>query len=152
MTKYGILAVVPALALATPAVAQMDPADASLPAVLPAPPIPVEGPLGPVHPVAIHMDAASGATMETVVYLPGAVPPPFARGEVVALVAPGAPNPGFVWVPSHYNWDPAGQRYVWLTGQYVQPPRIGAQWVNGNWQLAGSQIQPRWVWVDGRWD
>jgi len=56
--------------------------------------------------------------------------------------------PGSVWIPAHYNWDPHAQNYVWLEGEFAQPPRPGAQWVAGHWQ----QTPTAWVWVDGNWN
>jgi hypothetical protein len=59
-----------------------------------------------------------------------------------------APVPaGSVWIAGHYNWDPSSNNYVWLEGQYLQPPHPGAQWVPGHWQ----QTPNAWVWVDGNW-
>jgi hypothetical protein len=55
--------------------------------------------------------------------------------------------PGAVWIPGHYNWDPKGQNYVWLEGEFAQPPHPGAQWVAGHWQ----QSPNAWTWVDGHW-
>jgi hypothetical protein len=55
--------------------------------------------------------------------------------------------PGSIWVAGHYNWDPSSSNYVWLEGQYLQPPHPGAQWVAGHWE----QTPNAWVWVDGSW-
>jgi hypothetical protein len=55
--------------------------------------------------------------------------------------------PGSVWIAGHYNWDPHGQNYVWIEGQFIQPPHPGAQWVAGHWQ----QTPNAWVWVDEHW-
>ena len=56
--------------------------------------------------------------------------------------------PGSVWIPGHYNWDPARQTYVWLQGEYAQPPRPSARWVDGHW----AETPTAWIWMDGHWD
>src|SRR5581483_1520869 len=124
MTRYAVLAAVPALALGAPAFADELPiADPPAP-VAPAPAVQVQPP-----PVTMHTDPATGQTVAT-------------------MVLPTVPSPGFVWIPGHYNWDPDRHTYVWLVGQYVQRPRENAHWVDGRWQL-----QPDgWVWVDGHWE
>lgn len=56
--------------------------------------------------------------------------------------------PSSVWIPAHYNWDPTSQNYVWLEGEFAQPPRPSAQWAPGHWQ----QSPTAWTWIDGRWN
>jgi hypothetical protein len=73
-------------------------------------------------------------------------PPPMPMpGMMQPGVVPVPPNA--VWIPGHYNWDPRGQNYVWLEGEYAQPPHPGAQWIAGHWQ----QTPTAWTWIDGRW-
>jgi hypothetical protein len=51
----------------------------------------------------------------------------------------------WVWHAGYHRWD--GQRYVWVPGTYVAPPRRGARWVPGHWRNT-----PRgWVWREGHW-
>jgi hypothetical protein len=51
----------------------------------------------------------------------------------------------WVWRNGYQRWD--GNRYVWIPGEYVGPPRRGARWVDGRWVHRGGG----WVWIDGRW-
>ncbi len=142
MTRYAVLAAVPALALGAPAFADELPiADPPEP-VAPAPAVQVQPP-----PVTMHTDPATGQTVATMV-LPTAPAPTQPPPPQPAALVPTVPSPGFVWIPGHYNWDPDRYTYVWLVGQYVQRPRENAHWVDGRWQL-----QPYgWVWVDGHWE
>jgi hypothetical protein len=73
---------------------------------------------------------------------PGMMPQPVAMPAMVPVA------PGSVWIPAHYNWDPASQNYVWLEGEFAQPPHPGAQWMPGRWQ----QSPTAWTWVDGHWN
>src|SRR5579884_3990485 len=105
MTRYAVLAAVPALAV------QVQP-----------------------PPVTMHTDPATGQTVATMV-LPTAPAPTQPPPPQPAALVPTVPSPGFVWIPGHYNWDPDRHTYVWLVGQYVQRPRENAHWVDGRWQL-----------------
>jgi hypothetical protein len=73
---------------------------------------------------------------------PGMMPQPVMMPGVVPV------PPNALWIPAHYNWDPASQNYVWLEGEYAQPPHPGALWMPGHWQ----QSPTAWTWVDGRWN
>ena len=54
-------------------------------------------------------------------------------------------NAGTFEVP---NWDPGSQNYIWIDGEYTQPPRPGAQWVAGHW----TQTADSWVWTNDHWN
>jgi hypothetical protein len=73
----------------------------------------------------------------------GMQPPPIGMAPMPVVPVP----PNAVWIPGHYNWDPNAQYYVWLDGEFAQPPRPGAQWMPGHWE----ETPTAWVWVDGRW-
>ncbi|HVC51745.1 MAG TPA: hypothetical protein VND87_06960 [Stellaceae bacterium] len=158
MTRYGMLAAIPALALCAPAFAQMPPPAMTLTpppgSSVPMPPYPMPPPPRAVAPgagptdtpsVAVRTDPATGATVETITLPPGTRPPPPGEGRGAITLAA---TPNFVWVPGHYNWDPAESKYVWLIGQYIQASRPDAHWVGGHWQLAGSQ----YAWIDGHFE
>src|SRR5581483_1220079 len=66
-------------------------------------------------------------------------PPP----RVVERVAV-APAPGYVWVPGHYTL--IENRWVWLAGAWVMPPRPDAYWVEGRWMPENRQ------WIEGHWE
>ena len=68
---------------------------------------------------------------------------PFVAAPVAFVPVP----PGSIWIAGHYNWDPAQGNYTWVAGQFAQPPRPGAQWVEGRW----LETPTSWVWVDGHW-
>ncbi|WP_332825753.1 hypothetical protein [Ramlibacter sp.] len=55
------------------------------------------------------------------------------------------PRPGFVWSPGHYQWR--GDRYVWLSGQWLQA-RPGYAWQAPHWQRRGDGS---WILVNGDW-
>jgi hypothetical protein len=51
-----------------------------------------------------------------------------------------------VWTPGHWAWEQ--DKYTWLGGKYVEPPREHAAWVAGHW----VQRPNGWMWEEGRWD
>jgi len=141
MVKYAIPAVVAALALGAPTANQAQTAVGR--------PMPIEA---PTNPITTNASATTGTI--------AGQPQP---GEYYAYSQPGldydaplamipvamvAVPPGSVWIPAHYNWDPAGQNYVWLEGEFAQPPHPGAQWIAGRWQ----QTLTAWTWLDGHWN
>jgi hypothetical protein len=72
-----------------------------------------------------------------------------APGYVQPIIIPyGHPiTPRTVWIPGHYDWDPARSNYVFIDGQYVEAPRENAQWIPGHW----IQTPTSWIWIDGNW-
>jgi hypothetical protein len=76
------------------------------------------------------------------------------RGRVYVRVAPPpvvveargiAPGPGHVWVGGYHRW--AGDRYTWVAGGWVAPPRPRATWVPGHWK----NTRQGHYWVEGHW-
>jgi hypothetical protein len=57
-------------------------------------------------------------------------------------------TPRTVWIPSHFDWDPARSNYVYIEGQYVEAPRENAQWIPGHW----AETPAAWIWIDGTWN
>ncbi len=55
------------------------------------------------------------------------VPPPAPRYGVLGY----APAPGFVWTDGYYDYR--YNRYNWVPGRWLRPPRRGAQWTPGQW-------------------
>ena len=134
MTRYGLLAVVPALALCSPAFAEPQLAAAAPPGMTQAPP------------VAVHTDPATGAVVETITLPPGTHTPPNGEGGgAVEMVS----TPPFEWVSGHYNWDPDENQYVWMVGQYLQLPRQHARWIAGNWRTQPNGLN---VWAAGHFE
>ncbi len=74
------------------------------------------------------------------VYVRIGPPPP-----VVERRPPPPRGPGMVWVAGYHRWD--GQRYVWVPGSYMAPPRRHARWA------AGRCVHDRrgYYWRDGHW-
>src|SRR5689334_16536841 len=79
--------------------------------------------------------------------------PPVA-GEAVVETAPPpptqeaippAPQPGYVWLEGHWQWN--GVRYVWVRGYYVAP-RAGWAWVPHRWWRGP---RGRWHYAPGHW-
>jgi hypothetical protein len=81
-----------------------------------------------------------GSTVSTTIIAPN--PPPAPRVET----PPPPPGPRMVWTPGHWTWE--RDKYVWLGGKYVEPPREHAAWVAGRW----VQRPNGWLWEEGRWD
>ena len=79
-----------------------------------------------------------------------------ANAQVVVRIGPPAhphevipPPPhehgDWAWHAGYHRWD--GQRYVWVPGAYVAPPRPHAHWIPGHW----DHRHGGYVWVEGRW-
>ncbi len=89
--------------------------------------------------IAGALTACSG---RTVVVTRAPLPPP----RPVAVVARGvAPGPGYVWVDGYHDWR--ANRYVWVPGTWMRPPRVRAVWVPGHFAPRGRGQ----VWVAGHW-
>ena len=70
-----------------------------------------------------------------------AVPPPAA----VVEVRPAVPFYGAVWIDGYYQHS--HNRYHWVPGRYVRPPRPRAAWKPGHWQ----HNRRGWKWHKGYW-
>lgn len=57
----------------------------------------------------------------------GIAPPPLPVYE-----QPFAPEPGYIWTPGYWAWDPA-YGYYWVPGAWVLPPEVGLLWTPGWW-------------------
>jgi hypothetical protein len=66
-------------------------------------------------------------------------PPPMRREG-----RPRSPGPEYVWVPGNWAWN---DRWIWVEGEWVVPPRDGAVWQSGYW----TRSRRGYVWVQGRW-
>ena len=116
MIKYVLPAAVAAVALAAPAVSHAQ--------VQPMPP-----------PVAAY-PAANVNVNATITGQPQ--PGAYEATQGYAEPAPGyVIQPGFsprtTWIPGHYDWDPATSNYRYIDGQFVEAPRVNAQWFPGHW-------------------
>ena len=129
MTRYTVTAVLAALALCAPVAA-----GAQTMAVYP-------------PPVITPINANVGTVLEN----SPKVGEPTPDADEYAYVPPVAlvpVAPGSVWVQGHYNWDPTLQNYIWIAGEYAQPPHSNAGWIPGHWR----QTPTAWIWVDGSWN
>ena len=137
MIKYGLPVAAAALILAAPA------ANAQLLQPAP-PPMPVYG----------ATNASATITGQPQPgpedYAPPGYAQPMAPGYAQPMLMPyGHPiTPRTVWIPGHYDWDPARSNYVYTDGQYVEAPRESAQWIPGHW----VQTPTSWIWIDGTWN
>lgn len=66
--------------------------------------------------------------------------PPPPRGAMVQRSYPGR-----VWIPGYQRWT--GNRYRWVEGRWVRPPRPGQVWVPGH----RAPRRGGYVWVEGYW-
>jgi WXXGXW repeat (2 copies) len=69
--------------------------------------------------------------------------PPARPHEVIPPLPPE--HRDWAWHAGYHRWD--GNRYVWVPGTYMAPPRPRARWVEGRWVHRGGG----WVWTEGRW-
>jgi hypothetical protein len=59
---------------------------------------------------------------------------------------PGPPtHEGYVWTAGYERYD--SDHYVWVPGEYQQPPHPDAVWLPQHWE----QKDGNWILVDGRW-
>jgi hypothetical protein len=59
---------------------------------------------------------------------------------------PAAPHRGWVWRPGYHRW--VHNRYEWVRGGWVKPPRGRSAWVPGHW----DHERRGYFWVPGHWD
>ena len=71
----------------------------------------------------------------------GPPPPPPPPHEAMVRGSHG----GRVWVPGYYRWT--GNRYRWVEGRWMRPPRHGQVWVPGY----RAPRRGGYVWVEGYW-
>lgn len=55
--------------------------------------------------------------------------------DVVVKMAPApeslvvvGPVPNYAWIGGYHHWN--GDRYVWVAGKSIVPPRAGAVWIS----------------------
>jgi hypothetical protein len=80
-----------------------------------------------------------------------------ANAQIVVHIGPPPPRPveripppppehrDWAWRAGYHRWD--GHAYVWVPGEYVQPPHPHARWVPGHWAHRGDG----YVWIEGHW-
>jgi len=129
MIKYGLPAAVAALILAAPA------ANAQT-----------------INPAAPPAPRGYDVTNVTITGQPQPVPEDYVApvyAQPMVMVPYGRPiTPRTVWIPGHYDWDPARSNYVYIEGQFVEAPRENAQWIPGHW----AETPSSWIWIDGTWN
>ena len=61
-------------------------------------------------------------------------------------VQPPCPDPGFIWVPGYWAWDP-NFGYYWVPGMWAPAPFVGMLWTPGYWAWNDGM----YIWYDGYW-
>ena len=72
----------------------------------------------------------------------GREPPPPRREER----RPPPPREGFVWREGHYGYRDGA--YVWIDGDWIEPPYTASTWVQGHW----VERNGRHIWIEGHWE
>ena len=83
---------------------------------------------------------SAGIAQSQVVVSIGPPPRPVER-----IPPPSHEHPYWAWHSGYHRWD--GNRYVWVPGNYVEPPHSHARWVSGHW----NHHHNGYVWVEGHW-
>jgi hypothetical protein len=60
---------------------------------------------------------------------------------------PPCPQPGLMWTPGYWAYDPDQSSYYWVPGAWVPAPYEGALWTPGYWGWSGG----RYFFHDGYW-
>lgn len=68
--------------------------------------------------------------------------PPAPQTEMVTA----RPSSDHVWVGGYWTWR--NNRYEWIPGHWVIPPRSGATWVPPRWEAEGGAYR----FYEGRWE
>jgi WXXGXW repeat (2 copies) len=68
--------------------------------------------------------------------------PPPPRVEV----RPPAPRERMVWREGHYGYRDGA--YVWIGGDWIEPPYVASTWVPGHW----IERDGRHIWIEGHWE
>lgn len=77
--------------------------------------------------LAVGLYALVGTTSHAQVNFSITVAPPL----LPVYEQPLCPEEGFLWTPGYWDYDDGG--YYWVTGAWVEPPRIGFLWTPGYW-------------------
>ena len=80
-------------------------------------------------PVVYAAPVAAPGTQSTVVVTQA---PPAVQQEVVST----RPSSDHVWVGGYWTWR--NNRYEWVSGHWVVPPRTGATWIPPRWEPEGG--------------
>ena len=62
-------------------------------------------------------------------------------------VQPPIPEPGYIWTPGYWAWNPDIEDHYWVPGAWVLAPRPGLLWTPGYWGWSGGA----YVWNVGYW-
>jgi len=62
-------------------------------------------------------------------------------------VQPPIPEPGYIWTPGYWAWNPDIEDHYWVPGAWVLAPRPGLLWTPGYWGWSGGA----YVWNAGYW-
>lgn len=88
------------------------------------------------------LEPTQAAARAFVAFHVGFAPPP-----LLVYQQPPCPGYGFIWTPGYWAWDDYSQRYYWVPGAWVRPPRVGYLWTPGYWAWDGLD----YVFYDGYW-
>ncbi len=70
----------------------------------------------------------------------------FGPPALPVYVQPPCPDPGYIWVPGYWAWDP-DYGYYWVPGMWVLAPFPGALWTPGYWAWSNGA----YFWYEGYW-
>ncbi len=56
------------------------------------------------------------------------------------------PQPGYSWVPAHWEWS--GYGWTFVAGHYTLAPAPQAEWIPGYWKQG---VFGQWRWIAGHW-
>ena len=87
----------------------------------------------------VYSTPAPASTQSTIVVTQA---PPAAQQEVVTA----RPSSTHVWVGGYWTWR--NNRYEWVPGNWVVPPRASATWIPPRWEAEGGAYR----FYEGRWE
>ena len=71
----------------------------------------------------------------------------FAPPPLPVYEQPPCPEPGLMWTPGYWAYDPDEASYYWVPGAWVPAPRPGLLWTPGYWGWSGG----RFFFHEGYW-
>ena len=62
-------------------------------------------------------------------------------------VQPELPDPGYIWTPGYWAWDPDAGDYYWVPGGLGAAAQVGVLWTPGYWGWSDGA----YIFHDGYW-
>jgi len=100
---------------------------------------PPGAPVATQAPVVYTTPAPAAGSQSTIVVTQA---PPAVQQEVVSA----RPSSDHVWVGGYWTWR--NNRYEWVRGSWVIPPRSGVTWIPPRWEAEGGAYR----FYEGRWE